>query len=288
MEIEGKTRLVGVFGWPIEHSLSPVMHNAAFAHLGLSWVYVPFPVRPQNLQKALEALPALGIVGVNLTIPHKEPAWEYVHTLTPTARAIGAVNTVHCLPEGLLGDNTDGEGFYRPLQDLGFNVRGCRALLLGAGGAARAVAYRLAQEGVAELTIANRTVARAERLAEWLHAGCPHLSSLQVLALEDAKEMQRAMRKAQLMVNSTRLGMYPHAEEMPPIPLEGLHGELLVYDLVYNPVETRLLREARACGCAVVDGVKMLVGQGAAAFERWVGIQPPWQVMEQAVRSKLQ
>jgi shikimate dehydrogenase len=287
-EISGKTRVVGVFGWPIEHSLSPAMHNAAFAALGLSWVYVPFPVPPDGLQKALAALPALGIVGVNLTIPHKERAIEYMHELTPIAEAIGAINTVHCLPEGLLGDNTDGEGFFRPLQERHYDVGGKAALLVGAGGAARAVAYTLVQKGIKKLTIANRTPERAEQLAEWVHARCPLSCEVEAISLDCRSRLRAVMKEAQLLVNSTSVGMYPYHEAEPPIPPEWLQANCLVYDLVYNPMETRLLQAARARGCATIDGVQMLVWQGAAAFERWVGQSPPVATMEAAVRGKLQ
>lgn len=287
-EISGKTRVVGVFGWPIEHSLSPTMHNAAFAVLGLSWVYVPFPVPPDRLQKALTALPALGVVGVNLTIPHKERAVEHMHRLTPIAEAIGAVNTVHCLPEGLLGDNTDGDGFFRPLQERRYDVYGKNVLLVGAGGAARAVAYTLVQKGIKQLTIANRTLERAEHLADWVRVYGSTVEKVEAISLRDRRRLQVAMEEANLLVNSTSVGMYPHSDEMPPVPPEWLQPNCLVYDLVYNPIETCLLRAARQQGCATLDGVQMLVWQGAIAFERWVGQSPPVATMEAAVRGKLQ
>src|SRR5581483_10375763 len=157
-------KVVGVFGHPVSHSLSPAMHNAAFAALGLPYVYVPFPVAPEEIGPAVRSLSSLGIVGVNLTIPHKESVLPFLDEITSEAREVGAVNTVHCTEGRLLGDNTDGRGFYEPLRELGVTVAGKRVVVLGAGGAARAVVFRLAREG-AQITLANRTRERAERLA---------------------------------------------------------------------------------------------------------------------------
>ena len=276
--VSGRTRVVGVFGHPVEHSLSPVMHNAAFAALHLAFIYVPFAVTPENLGQALCALPALGIAGVNLTIPHKQSALPFLAGVTPEARDVGAVNTIWCEDGRLHGDNTDGRGFLRPLTERGTDVAGSRAFVLGAGGAARSVAFALARAG-ARVTIANRTTARAAALAEAVSIA----GQADWLDLAEPLAVCRAIEDSALVVQTTRAGMWPETGDLPPLPLEALHGGQLVYDLVYNPVKTALLAEAEMRGCDTLGGVKMLVYQGAAAFERWTGVWPPVEVMEQAV-----
>ncbi len=279
--VRGDTRVVGVFGYPVEHSLSPAMHNAAFAALRLSYIYIPFPVHPDALGSAVRSLSALGIVGVNLTIPHKENVLPYLDAITEEAREVGAVNTVHCVEGRLLGDNTDGRGFFEPLREIGLELRGRQVVVLGAGGAARSVVFRLIREG-ANVLLTNRTPERARRLAQDA-ATAGYGDQVKTLDGDDRREMRDAIAGAELLVHTTRVGMQPHTEALPPVPLEAFHTNLLVYDLVYNPVETKLLQEARLRGCRTLTGVKMLVYQGAAAFERWTGIWPPTDVMEAAV-----
>ena len=283
----GGTRILGVFGCPVEHSLSPPMHNAALARLRLSYVYVPFRVTPEALERALHSLPALGIVGVNLTIPHKERALALVDEVTDEAREVGAINTVHCLEGRLKADNTDGRGFYLPLQEAGFEALGRTALVIGAGGAARSVVFRLAREGAGTIWLANRTWERAERLAQSVAAAGYGERRVRPLRLDDSEALGQALRAADLLVHTSRVGMYPEVNGLPPIPLEALHRDLFVYDLVYNPTETILMAEARRRGCTVLGGAKMLVYQGAAAFERWTGVWPPTDVMEAAVNTML-
>jgi shikimate dehydrogenase len=282
----GNSRVVGVFGYPIEHSLSPAMHNAAFAALQLSYIYIPFPVTPQALGPAIRSLVPLGIVGVNLTIPHKESVLPFLDDITAEARDVGAVNTVHCVGDRLLGDNTDGRGFYEPLREAGLTVAGRRAVVIGAGGAARAVVFRLAREG-AEVVLTNRTHERAIELAQAVARAGFGPEAVRVVAVDNTQELADAIAGAQLLVQTTRVGMHPETECLPPVPLEALHSDLLVYDLVYNPIETLLLKQARKRGCRTLTGVKMLVYQGAAAFQRWTGIWPPTAIMEAAVRKGL-
>jgi shikimate dehydrogenase len=279
--ITGDTKVVGVFGYPVEHSLSPAMHNAAFAALELSYIYIPFPVRPDSLGPAIRSLSHLGIVGVNLTIPHKEHVLPFLDAITDEAREIGAVNTVYSQDGKIYGDNTDGRGFYEPLQEQGITLRGRQVVVIGAGGAARAVVFRLAREG-AQIVLTNRSWERAERLAQAVSAGYG-INTIKTVAWEETQELGEAIARAELLVHTTRIGMYPEVDALPPLPLEAFHPDLLVYDLVYNPVETLLLKQAQARGCRTLNGVKMLVYQGAAAFERWTGIWPPTGVMEAAV-----
>jgi shikimate dehydrogenase len=280
--VRGTTKVVGVFGWPVAHSLSPPMHNAAFAALGLDYIYVPFAVAPESLERAIVGLDSLGIVGVNLTIPHKERVVPLLDEITEEARLVGAVNTVHCVNGRLLGDNTDGRGFYAPLKEQGLAVAGQRVVVLGAGGAARSVVFQLAREG-AKVALTNRTPERAERLAQEVRdAGFP-ADAVRTLAPDDVDGLAAALLDASLLVQTTRVGMHPEPEALPPVPLTAFHPDLLVYDLVYNPIQTRLLQEAEARGCRTMTGVKMLVYQGAVAFQRWTGQWPPTEVMEKAV-----
>lgn len=280
LSVNGGTRVVGVFGYPVEHSLSPAMHNSAFGALHLPYIYVPFCVAPSNLQSAIGSLKSLGIIGVNLTIPHKEAVLPHLDEVTQVAREVGAVNTVHCTEGRLVGDNTDGYGFFTPLVEAGWSVSGCTVFVVGAGGAARSVVFRLAREG-AHVVVMNRSRDRALRLAESVvNAG---YAAIDVVDADDAPSVFRAVRECKILVQTTRVGMYPHVEQRPDVPLAALTGEQLVYDLVYNPVETALLREARNKGCSTMTGVKMLVYQGAAAFHRWTGEWPPVDVMEQSV-----
>ena len=190
------------------------------------------------------------------------------------------MNTVHNVDGRLIGDNTDGYGFYAPLREAGVPVSGRRVIVLGAGGAARAVVLRLAREG-AHITLVNRTRARAERLSQDVSAA--GYSSVELVDLADAASLYDAIRECEILVQTTRVGMYPHTEDMPAIPLEALTNVHLVYDLVYYPVETVLLQQARRIGCRTMTGVIMLVHQGAAASFRWTGVWPPVDVMEQSV-----
>lgn len=284
--IRGDTKVVGVFGWPVEHSLSPAMHNAAFIALGMPYIYIPFPVRPDAIGTAIRSLPSLGIVGINLTIPHKETVMPFLDEITQEAKEIGAVNTVHCVDGQLLGDNTDGRGFYQPLETMGFRAYGKLAVVIGAGGAARSVVYRLIKSG-ARVILSNRTKARAEQLAQDVYnAGYSH-EKIEIVADGDIQRLSRAIKDADLLVQTTRVGMYPNANEMPSIPMESIHREMIVYDLIYNPLKSRLLQAAELHGCSTISGVQMLVTQGAFAFERWTGVWPPTDVMEAAVVESL-
>ena len=286
--ISGRTRVLGVFGCPVEHSLSPAMHNAALTHLGLDYTYLPFSVRPEALECALHSLTSLGIVGVNLTIPHKESGLAFVDEVTDEAEEVGAINTVHCLDGRLIADNTDGLGFYRPLTECGFKVRGKNVVVLGAGGAARSVVFRLSREGAKQIWIANRSRERADNLMAAVLMSGNGASQVATISLDDSDGVARAILASELLVQTTRLGMYPDVGSQPPLPADCLHRNLLVYDLVYNPIETSLMAEARLRGCTVLGGVKMLVYQGAAALERWIGTWPPTDVMERAVVAVLQ
>jgi len=278
-ELTGRTQVVGVIGWPIEHSVSPPMHNAAFRALGLDWCYVPLPVAPNALADAVRGLRALGLRGINVTVPHKQRLLELVDEISPAARAIGAVNTVVVRDGVLFGHNTDAAGFIRALREAGMEPEGRRVLVLGAGGAARAVVYALA--GLAEeVTILNRTPDRAERLAADLMAlgGRARLRAGPLTV----ERVRSAAPDVELVVNTTSVGMWPRTDATPwpeavPFPVGAW-----AYDLVYNPRETLFLRRARAAGCLGADGLMMLVHQGAEAFTMWTGVEAPVDVMFRA------
>ncbi len=278
--ISGSTRLVGVLGDPIAHSRSPAMHNAAFRALGLNWCYLPLHVAPARLEAALRGLVALEFVGANVTIPHKERAAELAGELTPAAAAVGAVNTLMVQGEALWGDNTDVGGLLMALAEAEVEVQGRQAVVLGAGGSARAAVYALAQAGAA-VTVANRTVQRAEALAVTLG---PRLRGrLEVLPLADAAALQARLDEAALLVNTTSVGMHPGPDESPLPAGVRCHPGLAVLDLVYAPRQTRLLRDARAWGCPTVEGLRVLIHQGALSLECWTGRAAPIEAMARAV-----
>ncbi len=277
--ITGQTHLVGVMGWPVEHSVSPPMHNAAFRVLNLDWCYVPLPVRPEGLGEAVRGARALGFRGLNATIPHKQALLPLMDELTPAARAIAAVNTVIYADDRIIGHNTDAEGFLRALADAGMEPRDANVLVLGAGGAARAVVYALST--VADkVTVLNRTPDRASRLVQAMRDAGQDANL--VSGVLDARSLSQAAEEADLVVNATSVGMWPACEGIPWIDTVSYPPEADVFDLVYNPRETRLMRLAASAGASAANGLRMLVHQGAEAFTRWTGIQPPVEVMYRA------
>ena len=266
MTITGKARLAGIMGWPVDHSRSPQLHGHWLGQYGVDGAYVPLPVEPRNLADALRALPKLGFAGVNLTVPHKETALQVVDIADERARRIGAVNTVVIdADRGLIGTNTDAFGFIENLR-IGapkWRAETGPALLIGAGGAARAVCVALLDAGVGEVRIANRTEARAHAVAEALGGNVRPFPW---------PERQQAAAGAALLVNTTTLGM----DGQPPLDFDlvGLPAAAVVTDIVYTLLETPLLAAARARGHVVVDGLGMLLHQARPGFEAWFGIAP--------------
>ena len=275
-----KTRMVGLFGHPVSHSQSPLMHNKAFAEKGLPFAYAAFDVAEEDLPEAVAGIRALGLRGVNVTIPHKVAIMPLLDEIDPLAERIGAVNTVVNENGRLIGYNTDGLGYVRSLvEDTHIELKQQVVTMLGAGGAARAVAFTLAQQGVRQIQIINRSRERAALLAEHVNT----LTPTRVVDREDGKE---AIAQSTLLINTTSIGMYPHVDEM-PIPAEWLHKELVVSDLIYNPLETRLLREARLLGAKTHSGIGMFVNQGALAFELWTHESAPTERMREVVLEQL-
>ena len=288
--MDGQTQLVGVMGWPVEHSLSPVMHNAAFDALALNWRYVALPVQPGQVGAAVAGLKALGFRGSNVTVPHKEAVIPHVDELPAHVAQFGAVNTL-IIRRGsdgrctVTGENTDVQGFAHTLQQGGFELQGRRVLVVGAGGAARGVVYGLCQAGAAEIIILNRTPQRAAALAADLSKQTPS-TRLRSGAL-DGEALERHAAEADLLLNTTTVGMWPHVDAS--IWPDGclIPSHLTVCDLVYRPLETKLLRQAQASGASPIDGLGMLIGQGALSFEMWTGQWPPEDVMRAACQAVL-
>lgn len=269
--------IYAVFGDPVEHSLSPVMHNAAFKALGMDCEYHKFRVKMDDLETAIMGARAMGFGGLNLTIPLKEKALEIVEPDT-LAQDIGAVNTIEFKDGRLIGHNTDGIGSLRALQLSGVVIPNSRVLILGAGGAARAVAFQLALSG-AKVTIANRTAQRAYSLAE-------NVSSVGEAKGTGLEDIQELATQSNIVINTTSVGMHPDIDKT-PITADMMRPGLVVFDIVYNPLKTRLLIDAEKAGAITIDGLKMLVLQGAESFRIWTGVKPPVKVMERAARTAL-
>lgn len=263
----------------MEHSVSPAMHNAAFEALGLPWRYTLIPTAPDRLEQEVANLRGGGFRGVNVTVPHKQSVMPYLDEITEAARAIGAVNTIVVEGGRLIGHNTDADGFWRALREAGYEPAGKRALVLGAGGAARAVVYALGRGG-SRVSIWNRTAARASSLTL-------DMQRVNVIPSVVARLSDLEPGNVDLLVNTTPIGMWPQEDASPwpstlPIP-----AHWTVFDLIYNPVETRLLARAAAAGARAIGGLAMLVHQGALAFELWTGQSPPTDVMMAAAMESL-
>ena len=279
-DINAATTLVGLFGWPVTHSISPQMHNAAFVARQMNWRYLAFAVPPERVPEAVAALPALGLRGVNVTVPHKQAVMPHLQHWTPAAEAIGAVNTIIVEIDGqLTGDNTDGAGFIADLQAHNVEPEGKRALVIGAGGSSRAVVYGLADAGVESVKVLNRTVAKAVDLAAKMQSYFPEIN-IDSAAFPD--DVTGSAQDADLIVNCTSLGMEPHVEGLPWEENVEFREDQIVYDLVYNPAMTRLLQLASTDGATAIGGLGMLVYQGAIAWEKWTGETAPVAVMQQA------
>ncbi|MBF2027581.1 MAG: shikimate dehydrogenase [Oscillatoriales cyanobacterium C42_A2020_001] len=283
--ITGTTKLLGVIGHPIEHSLSPTMHNAAIAQLGVDYVYLPFPVKPEDLSQALVGFGAIGVQGFNVTIPHKQSIMRLLSDISPLAQAVGAVNTVWRGETGWHGTNTDVAGFLAPLRSLKSDWSQTEALILGIGGAARAVVAGCAELGCASVRVVGRDRAKLAHFQDsWAHSALVvHLQTHLWEALPNL------LPTAGLIVNTTPIGMYPNVEQS-PISLEQLlhlRPGAIAYDLIYTPSPTLFLQYAAHYGATTLDGSEMLVQQGAAALEQWLDQAIPVDVMRRSLHQHL-
>jgi shikimate dehydrogenase len=285
--ITGKTQLLGVIGHPVSHSLSPLMHNAALAKLGLDYVYLPFPVAPENLERAIAGFASIGVVGFSITIPHKQAILPLLSEISPIAQAIGAVNTVTRQGDKWVGTNTDVAGFIAPLQTTYHqDWSQKKAVILGNGGAARAVVAGCIQLGLAEIHVVGRNLQKLQAFTQsWQNS--PFADKFQV---HEWQELPNLLHQANLLVNTTPMGMYPHVDESPLSSQEMgyLPGDAIVYDLIYIPKPTKFLHLAEKQGAIIIDGLEMLVQQGAAALKIWLQQETvPVNEMRQALQNHL-
>lgn len=279
-----KAELVGCLGQPVAENPTGVMQEAAFAASGLNWRYLTMEVPPEKLGDAIRGVRALGMRGINLTIPHKVAVIPLLDGLSEEARLIGAVNTVRREGDALIGDNTDGKGFLRGVRvDGGCDPKGKRAVMLGAGGAARAIGTELLLAGVSDLLIVNRSRERGQSTADHLRRGTNG-----PVRFETWDGTFQVPQDADLLVNATSIGLYPNVDAMPDVDLGQAKPSLLVCDAVFNPPVTRLLAAAIARGLPVLDGLSMLVYQGVIGFELWTGVPAPEAVMKDALRKALE
>jgi shikimate dehydrogenase len=281
MEVKSTTSLYGIFGHPVEHSLSPVMHNNAFSELDLDCVYVAFNVLPGNIGEAVSAVRALGIAGINVTIPHKQRIMTYLDEISSDAMLVGAVNTVSNVDRRLIGFNTDVGGLLRALKaDLDFTPEGTKVFVVGAGGAARAVIVGLGRNYVSEVIIANRTLSKAEDLAKEFNDHFPKVD-FKALMLSDQKRIKKNIVGSDLIINASSAGM--KRENPLKLPLYLMPKHAGIYDLVYDPTDTPLVKDAKKLGLKAFSGHSMLLYQGVEAFEIWTGLTAPVKTMKKAL-----
>lgn len=284
--ITGKTKLLGVIGDPVEHSSSPVMHNAAIAHWGKNYVYLPLPVKARDLATAIAGFQAIDLVGFNITIPHKQTIIPLLSAVTPEAQMVGAVNTVWRTATGWKGTNTDVLGFIAPLKAMSFNWQQVTPVILGNGGAARAVIIGLAQLGCSEIHVVGRNL---DKLAQFYQSwqDIPQINS--IIKIHHWDHLPALLPATKLLVNTTPVGMYPHVDRSPidELLIEKLQSDAIAYDLIYTPNPTKFLKLAQQQGATAIDGLEMLVQQGAAALEIWLQQPPPVAIMRNSLLEQL-
>ncbi len=283
--ITGKTKLLGIIGHPVEHSLSPVMQNAEIKRLGVDYIYIPFPVKPENLQTALDGFANIGVMGFNATIPHKQAIIPLLSEITTTAKLVGAVNTVWRTEIGWKGTNTDVIGFITPLKALNRDWNTIKPIILGNGGAARAVVVGLAELGCPEICVVGRD---KDKLGQFKQSW--DTRELQAsITVHSWDELSGLVSESQLIVNTTPIGMFPHTQNSPVDShlWEKFSNNAIAYDLIYNPSPTQFLKDAQQQSLTVIDGLDMLVYQGAAGLEIWLQQPVSAEVMSQALKQVL-
>jgi shikimate dehydrogenase len=281
--IKGTTKLLGVIGDPIEHSLSPLMHNAAIAALGVDYVYLPIPVKIADLSTAIAGFKAISLSGFSVTIPHKQTILSFLSEVSDVAKIVGAVNTVWRTEDGWHGTNTDVAGFIAPLQEYYRNWSQITPLILGYGGAARAVVVGLSQLGCTEINLVGRDLQKLNQFQQsWLNVPIK-------INVHPWEELPDFLPQSELIVNATPIGMYPNVEQCPieEAVMETLPEGAIAYDLIYTPNPTQFLKLAKQRKAIAIDGLEMLVQQGVAAFKIWVGEDPPVDIMRQVLQQHL-
>ncbi|MGL9824136.1 shikimate 5-dehydrogenase [Enterococcus sp. DIV1371a] len=286
--ISGKTKLTGFFAKPASHSLSPLMHNPAFSHWGIDAVYLAFEVDQTNLRQAVESIRTLDMLGVNVSMPNKTAVLAYLDQLSPEAELIGAVNTIVHQEQRLIGYNTDGMGFVRSVNETGHPIKNQKIVVLGAGGAAKAIVVQMALEGAQEITIYKRLNATFLPLKEYFvkvseKTGCP----IRLHDYADESQLALDLSQANLLINATDIGMGSKKDQLPIADVKLLHSQLAVFDLIYSPSETRLIQEAKKMGIKAYNGLGMLIHQGAIAFELWTHREMPVQNIREQLEQEV-
>jgi len=280
--ITGKTKITGVIGHPIEHSMSPPMHNNAYKQLNMDYVYVAFHVQPEDIEKLITSAKTLGIRGLNVTIPHKTTIIPYLDEIDETAKKIGAVNTIQFKDNKAKGYNTDGIGAIKSIQEY-TTLQDKNILILGAGGASKAISFTLINENINSLTIANRTKENAEQLIENIKKQT-NFTKIQYHTINDVDEIIEDM---DIIINTTPIGMYPHHEVKPPIKTDNINKNHIVMDIIYNPLETQLLKQSKENGAQTINGTSMLINQGLVSFEIFTGEKATYKSFEEALLNQL-
>lgn len=284
IEISGETRLVGFFASPARHSISPKMHNLAFEKRGIDARYLAFDVLPENLLGSIEAIRSLGLLGVNLSMPHKQAVLPLLDELSTGARLIGAVNTVVNQEGKLIGHNTDGIGFMRSLEELALDIRDKEITVLGAGGAATAIICQAALDGVQTIHIISRKSANFTKMAQKIKE-IQKQTTCQINLIESTNQVAitEACQRSCLLINGTNVGMGELEDQIPMIQISDLRADLAVSDIIYHPAETKLLKEAKKTGAKTMNGLGMLIHQGAVAFELWTNQTMPVELVKEAL-----
>jgi shikimate dehydrogenase len=292
--VSGNGSVLGIIGDPVGHSLSTFMHNAVFKQMNLDYVYVPFNVKKENLSDAIIGAKGLNIAGLNVTIPHKINVINQMDEIDPITKMIGAVNTIKFKNGLAIGYNTDGIGAIKGLQET-ISLEDKKVIILGAGGSSRAVGFQLAISGINELLITNRNIEKAKVLIDDFKTKLkntdkevfPEFNEEMIFNYDDFSVLKNEIKDADILVNATPLGLYPNINVNPIAKSNILHSDLVVFDLIYNPIETITLKEAKKAGAKTVSGIKMLIYQGAESLKIWTGIDAPIDTMEKTVISKL-
>ena len=284
MKVSGRTKVCAVIGDPVEHSLSPCFQNAAFQHLKLDFIYVAFTVKAEDLGDAISCVRSLGIYGLNVTVPHKISVIKYLDELDERADRIKSVNTILNRNGKLIGYTTDGIGVLNALKYNGIDPKGKKVVILGAGGAARSASYALS-EVAGELVILNRTIERARNLASKVRKLIGSHVNVKWDGLTE-ESLRREIREADILINATPVGMSPDVNGT-LVEKRLLHPDMVVFDMIYHPLKTRLLREAEEVGAKTINGLSMLIHQGAASFEIWTGVEAPVDVMMKAAEEEI-
>lgn len=280
--ITGKTKVAGVIGHPIEHSMSPPMHNNAYKQLNMDYVYVAFHVLPEDIGELIKSSKVLGIRGLNVTIPHKTTVIPYLDEIDETAEKIGAVNTIQFKDGIAKGYNTDGIGAIKSIQQY-TALKGKDVLIVGAGGASKAIAFTLINEKIKSLTIANRSKENAQKLID----NIKKQTTFEKIGYQPINEADEIIGDVDIIINTTPIGMYPKHEVEPPIKTDKITDKHIVMDIIYNPLETELLKQSRLNGATTINGTSMLINQGLVSFEIFTGRKASYESFEEALLEQL-